>query len=163
MTREIKGHDIFYYLEKLAKELRDHPDTQIQIYAGTTIEQIIKEFQAVPETKTKAVFDFPENLMISYFVDWEGWECILCGEQAGDHRDMYRHLATHTKEELENLTTSDGDNAENDEGTVMPAIHSRFITPPKKSSPINAQQQPKQKAPCTAPMRNAPQKPGRQC
>ncbi len=29
----------------------------------------------------------------------------------------------------------------------MAAIHSRFMTPPKKSKPISAQQQPRQKAP----------------
>jgi len=119
LTREIKGHDIFYYLQKLADELNDHPDTQIQVYSGITLEQIIKEFQAVPETKTKAVFDFPEELMIQYFSEWEGWECLICGEDAGDHKDMYRHLATHTKEELENLTTVNGDNAENDEDIAI--------------------------------------------
>ena len=45
----------------------------------------------------------------------------------------------------------------------MAAIQSRFMTPPTNRSPINTQQHPKQKIPCSSPIRNAPVIPARQC
>ena len=46
--------------------------------------------------------------------------------------------------------------------TVSPTTHQRFITPPTKSSAINIQQQPTQKAPWMTPTLKAPVQPGRQ-
>lgn len=46
---------------------------------------------------------------------------------------------------------------------AIAAIQSRFMTPPTNKSPINTQQHPKQKTPCSSPIRNAPGIPVRQC
>ena len=46
---------------------------------------------------------------------------------------------------------------------AIAAIQRKLITPPTKSSPISAQQQPRQKAPWTRPMRKAPDAPPRHC
>ena len=49
-----------------------------------------------------------------------------------------------------------------DEGIVIPATHTRFITPTTKRTHISAQQHPRQYAPCSIPMRRAPAVPSRQ-
>jgi len=98
---QVDGHDVFFYLKKLSKDLRKSNETMTDgDIAADTVDYIITSFKAVPKTLTKSVFDFNEEKMLEFFSEWGGWDCKICGEMSGDHRDAYRHLATHTQKQI---------------------------------------------------------------
>lgn len=50
------------------------------------------------------------NKVEPFFSDWDGWACQVedCEFMCGcDTRDMFRHLMTHTKKELEEVKNND--------------------------------------------------------